>query len=122
MKEFKKFIQRGNVVDFAVGVIMGAAFGKIVSSLVGDIIMPFVGILIGGLDFSNLVIKIGESTIKYGLFLQNIVDFFIIAFCVFILVKIMNKIVRKKEEAVKVNKQEELLEEIRDIIKDKNNK
>ena len=92
LKEFKKFISKGNVVDLAVGVIIGGAFGKIVSSLVNDILMPIIGILIGGIDFSSLSIKVGSAKITYGMFIQNIIDFLIIAFCVFIFVKIVNKI------------------------------
>ena len=90
LKEFKKFISKGNVVDLAVGVIIGGAFGKIVSSLVNDILMPIIGILIGGIDFSSLSIKVGSAKITYGMFIQNIIDFLIIAFCVFIFVKIVN--------------------------------
>ena len=90
-QEFKKFISKGNVVDLAVGVIIGGAFGKIVSSLVNDILMPIIGILIGGVDFSNLSLKIGDVRITYGMFIQNVIDFLIIAFCVFIFVKIVNK-------------------------------
>ena len=79
-KEFKKFISKGNVVDLAVGVIIGGAFGKIVSSLVNDILMPIIGVIIGGVDFSGLVLKIGDAKIAYGLFIQNVIDFIIIAF------------------------------------------
>jgi len=117
LKEFKKFIARGNVMDLAVGVIIGGAFGKIVSSLVDNILMPLVGLIIGGLDFSNLVITFKETTINYGLFIQNVVDFIIVAFCIFLVVKVINKIAPKKEEAK--NKADELvvLEEIRDALK-----
>lgn len=103
IKEFKKFISKGNVVDLAVGVIIGSAFSKIVSSLVDDILMPFIGIIIGGVDFSNLTLKIGAAKIKYGMFIQNIIDFLIIAFCVFIFVKAINKLseITKKKEEVK---------------------
>jgi len=130
LKEFKEFIARGNVMDLAVGVIIGGAFGKIVTSLVDDIIMPLVGMAIGGIDFTNLSAKIGEAEVKYGNFIQNILDFLIVAFCIFIIVKAVNKIsakaeaLRKKEEA-KEEAQEEatksdevvLLEEIRDLLK-----
>ncbi|MCI5733016.1 MAG: large-conductance mechanosensitive channel protein MscL [Tenericutes bacterium] len=92
IKEFKAFISKGNVVDLAVGVIIGGAFGKIVSSLVNDILMPIIGVLIGGVDFSNLSIKIGEAKITYGMFIQNVIDFLIIAFCVFLFVKVINKL------------------------------
>ena len=91
LQEFKKFISKGNVVDLAVGVIIGGAFGKIVSSLVNDILMPIIWALIGGINFSNLSIKIGDAKITYGMFIQNVIDFLIIAFCVFIFVKIVNK-------------------------------
>lgn len=128
IKEFKEFISRGNVVDMAVGVIMGSAFGKIVTSLVNDIIMPLVGVLIGGIDFTSLSFKIQDASVKYGSFIQNIVDFLIVAICIFIFVKIINKLntidvlhKKKKEETKKeeVKKSNEvvLLEEIRDLLK-----
>ena len=122
LKEFKKFISKGNVVDLAVGVIIGGAFGKIVSSLVNDILMPIIGILIGGIDFSSLSIKVGSAKITYGMFIQNIIDFLIIAFCVFIFVKIVNKIsnLAKKEEKAeeKVTETElSVLKEIREELK-----
>lgn len=128
IKEFKEFISRGNVVDMAVGVIMGSAFGKIVTSLVNDIIMPLVGVLIGGIDFTSLSFKIQKAEVKYGSFIQNIVDFLIVAICIFIFVKIINKLntidvlhKKKKEETKKeeVKKSDEvvLLEEIRDLLK-----
>ena len=123
LKEFKKFISKGNVVDLAVGVIIGGAFGKIVSSLVNDILMPIIGILIGGIDFSSLSIKVGSAKITYGMFIQNIIDFLIIAFCVFIFVKIVNKIsnLAKKEEKVEEEKVTEtelsVLKEIREELK-----
>lgn len=100
LKDFKEFISRGNVVDLAVGVMMGSAFGKIVSSLVDDIIMPLVGVIIGGIDFSDLTIEFKNATINYGMFIQNIVDFLIIAICIFFFVRIINRLTsfRKKEE------------------------
>ena len=108
IKEFKEFISRGNVIDMAVGVIMGSAFGKIVTSLVNDIIMPLVGVLIGGIDFTSLSFKIQKAEVKYGSFIQNIVDFLIVAICIFIFVKIINKLntidvlhKKKKEETKK---------------------
>ena len=105
----------------AVGVIIGSAFGKIVSSLVEDVIMPFVGIIIGGHDFSNLTLKVGDATINYGIFLQNIVDFIIIAFCIFIFIKIINKLKRPKKvdkkEEINVSDEVILLTEIRDLLK-----
>ena len=121
--EFKKFIARGNVIDLAVGVIMGGAFSKIVSSLVDDIIMPIIGMISGGIDFTNLSLTIGDSNIKYGTFIQNTIDFLIIAFCIFLMVKFINKITRKKEEKTvppKKNDEIKLLEEIRDLLKNKN--
>lgn len=122
IKEFKEFISRGNVVDLAVGVIIGGAFGKIVSSLVNDILMPIIGLLLGGVDFSSLAIKFKDTTISYGMFIQNIIDFLIIAFCVFIFVKIVNKLTHlKKEEKKKGDKPIEtelsILKEIRDELK-----
>ena len=86
LKEFKEFISRGSVVDLAVGVIVGGAFSKIVTSLVNDVLMPIIGIILGGLNFSTLSIKIGEATIKYGAFIQNVIDFLIVAACIFIFV------------------------------------
>lgn len=117
--DFKKFISRGNVVDMAVGVIVGGAFGKIVSSLVNDIIMPLVGIILGGLDFSNLIIKFGDANIKYGVFIQTIIDFIIISFCIFMMVKLFEKLKKKEVIEEKVKKSDEvlLLEEIRDLLK-----
>lgn len=121
IKEFKKFISRGNVVDLAVGVVIGSAFGKIVSSLVDNIIMPLIGIVIGGIDFTKLSLTIFDVKIQFGIFMQNIVDFLIIAFCIFIAIKIFNKIIHKEEkkEEVKPTKSDEvlLLEEIRDLLK-----
>ena len=90
IKEFKEFISKGNVIDLAVGVIIGGAFSKIVSSLVNDIIMPLIGIIIGGINLTNLTLKLGDATVNYGVFLQNILDFLIVALCVFIFVKIIN--------------------------------
>ena len=130
IKEFKEFISRGNVIDLAVGVIIGSAFGKIVTSLVDDIIMPIIGTIIGGLDFSNLSIKVGEATIAYGKFIQNILDFLIVAACIFFMIKVINRISRKEEKKeeeiaeaneIKKDEQVKLLEEIRDILS-KNNK
>ena len=127
IKEFKEFISKGNVIDLAVGVVIGSAFGKIVSSLVDNIIMPLVGMLIGGIDFSSLSLKIGNAKVLYGIFIQNVVDFLIVAFCLFIVVKFMNKFNDikakiKKEEEEKVEEESkdpnlEVLEEIRDLLK-----
>lgn len=123
IKEFKKFIARGNVIDLAVGVIIGGAFGKIVTSIVNDILMPLIGVVIGGIDFTGLSFKIGEAEIKYGNFIQNVIDFLIVAFCIFILVKIVNKLTHKEEkkEEAPTPKPEDivLLEEIRDLLKEK---
>lgn len=119
--EFKKFISKGNVVDLAVGVIIGGAFSKIVSSLVNDILMPLIGTLLGGLNFTSLSLKIGNAVISYGNFIQNVVDFLIVAFCIFIFVKIMNKLHKEPEqpkEQTKIKSDEvKLLEEIRDLLK-----
>lgn len=126
IREFKQFISRGNVVDLAVGVIIGSAFGKIVTSIVNDILMPIIGVVIGGLDFSNLTFKVGEATVKYGLFIQNVIDFLIVSVCIFSLVKIVNKFTKKvkNEEEKTVSKDEQivLLEEIRDLLKKQNKK
>jgi large conductance mechanosensitive channel len=95
LKEFKEFALRGNVLDLAVGVIIGGAFGKIVASLVGDIIMPVIGLLIGGIDFNSLAFTIGSAQVKYGTFIQNIIDFIVISFIIFLIVKAANA-TRKK--------------------------
>lgn len=121
--EFKKFISRGNVVDMAVGVIVGGAFGKIVTSLVNDIITPLIGIIIGGLDFSNLTLEIGNSKVAYGSFIQTIIDFLIIAICIFIMVRLFEKLKHeekkeKVEEPPKKSDEVQLLEEIRDLLKE----
>ena len=119
--EFKEFISKGNVIDMAVGVIIGGAFSKIVSSLVNDIIMPLIGIIIGGLDFTSLSIKVKDSTIQYGLFIQNVIDFLIIAACIFTVIKIINEFKKQKpvEEPKPVETKEDikLLTEIRDLLK-----
>jgi large conductance mechanosensitive channel len=127
VKEFKEFAMRGNVVDLAVGVIIGAAFGKIVTSLVSDIIMPPIGMLTGGIDFKDLkyvlkpaVDKTPETAINYGLFINNVIDFLIVAFCIFLIVKGINSL-KKKEEAAPAappepTKEELLLTEIRDLL------
>lgn len=128
IKEFKEFINKGNVVDLAVGVIVGTAFSKIVTSLVNDMLMPLIGVLIGGLNFTSLSITIKNSSIMYGNFIQNIIDFLIIAFCVFMFVKLINRLTRKEEkkETKKEEKQKDeqivLLEEIRDLLKDEKKK
>ena len=122
IKEFKEFAVKGNVMDMAVGVIIGGAFGKIISSLVDDILMPLIGTIIGGIDFTSLSVTIGEADVKYGTFIQNTVDFIIVAFCIFLMLKGINNLNRKKEEpeapaAPAGPTQEELLAEIRDLLK-----
>ena len=125
--EFKAFVMRGNVVDMAVGVIIGGAFGKIVTSLVNDIFMPIIGMILGNVNFSSLEIKLGEpvegveqAAIKYGMFIQEIVNFIIIALCIFMVIKVINKMQKKKEEAPapapEPTKEEVLLTEIRDAL------
>ena len=96
LKEFREFAIRGNVIDLAVAVIIGAAFGKIISSLVDDILMPLIGLLIGGIDFSTLAITVGSAQVKYGAFIQNIIDFLIVAFVIFLLVRAMNRLKRQE--------------------------
>ena len=131
LNEFKQFAMRGNVVDMAVGVIIGAAFGKIVSSLVNDVIMPGIGVLTGGANFSEFKFVIQkavidgttqevinpEVAITWGAFVQTVVDFIIIAFCIFIAIKVINRFRKKEEEAPAGPSQEELLTEIRDLLK-----
>ena len=120
LKEFRDFAIKGNVVDLAVGVIIGTAFGKIVSSLVADIVMPFVGVLIGGVHFESLMFTVGEAKITYGKFVQNVVDFLIVALVIFLMVKLINHFRRKAEKeppAAPPPRQEQLLEEIRDLLK-----
>jgi len=125
--EFKAFIMRGNVVDMAVGVIIGGAFGKIVTSLVNDIFMPIIGMILGNVDFTSLEIKLGEpvegaeqAAIKYGMFIQEIVNFLIISLCIFMVIKLIAKMQKKKEEepapAPEPTKEEVLLTEIRDAL------
>ncbi|NLZ92422.1 MAG: large conductance mechanosensitive channel protein MscL [Firmicutes bacterium] len=123
-EEFKKFAIKGNVIDLAVAVIIGGAFNKIVTSLVNDLLMPAFGVLLGGLKISTLEYQVGEATIKYGSFLQSIVDFFIISMSIFIFVRLINKF-RKKEEPVveakatpEPSSEERLLTEIRDLLKE----
>lgn len=133
VKEFKEFAVKGNVIDLAVGVIIGAAFGKIVTSLVDDIIMPPIGYLTGGIDFGDkaLILKEGDAankiadvSIKYGQFLNTLIQFIIVAFCIFLIVKAINAMKRKEEVAPAApappSKEEVLLTQIRDILKEKN--
>ncbi|WP_437611134.1 large-conductance mechanosensitive channel protein MscL [Erwinia sp. V71] len=129
-KEFRDFAMRGNVIDLAVGVIIGAAFGKIVSSLVANIIMPPLGLLIGGIDFKQFswVLKAAEGdtpavVMEYGIFLQNVFDFVIVAFAIFLAIKLINKLHQKKEAApAKPSAEAVLLTEIRDLLKQQDNK
>ena len=122
LKEFKKFIARGNVLDLAVGVIVGGAFSSIVTGLVNNIFTPLIGLILGGVDFSNLSITFRNTKIMYGAFIQSIIDFLIVAFCLFLVVKTVNKLTHKREKEEKKSapvKSEELksLEEIMDILK-----
>jgi large conductance mechanosensitive channel len=137
IKEFKEFAVKGNVMDMAVGVIIGGAFGKIVTSLVGDVLMPVISLATGGIDFTNLFVNLsddakyatlaaaqeaGANVFAYGQFIQNVIDFIIIAFCIFLMIKAMNKLKKKEEpapEAPAGPTQEELLAEIRDLLKNK---
>ncbi|MDR7246641.1 MULTISPECIES: large conductance mechanosensitive channel protein MscL [Priestia] len=122
LKEFKEFALRGNVLDLAVGVIIGAAFGKIVTSLVNDIIMPLIGLLLAGINFKDLSFTVGDATVLYGSFIQTIVDFLIVAFSIFLFIRFFNRFKRKEEEKVEeevavLSKEEEILTEIRDLLK-----
>ena len=120
LKEFKKFIARGNVLDLAVGVIVGGAFSSIVTSLVNNIFTPIIGLIVGGVDFSSLSITFRDTKIMYGAFIQSVIDFLIVAFCLFIELKTVNKVThKKKKKTAKPVKSEELktLEEIRDLLK-----
>ena len=141
LQEFKAFALKGNVMDMAVGVIIGGAFGKIVTSLVNDVIMPPIGLLVGGVDFTDLKLTLKQAVIEagtevtpavtwnYGAFIQQVVDFTILAFCVFMMVKIMNQLIKKREEAPapapapapepEPSAEEKLLTEIRDVLKER---
>lgn len=131
MTEFKDFAMRGNVVDMAVGIVIGGAFGKIVSSFVADVVMPPIGLMVGGVDFNKLALTLQEATaeadavtIKYGAFLQQVFDFVIVAFAIFMVVKAMNSMKKKEEEKpaepAKPSTEETLLVEIRDLLKQQN--
>ncbi|GIO89900.1 large conductance mechanosensitive channel protein MscL [Paenibacillus lactis] len=124
LKEFKAFALKGNVLDLAIGVIIGAAFGKIVSSLVSDIIVPLIGLLMGGVDLSGLKATLGDATITYGIFLQTVVDFLIVSFSIFMFIRTLNRFKRKEEakpdEPPAPSKEEVLLTEIRDLLKQQN--
>ncbi|EOD8958501.1 large-conductance mechanosensitive channel protein MscL [Providencia stuartii] len=133
LKEFREFAMKGNVVDMAVGIIIGAAFGKTVSSLVADVIMPPLGLLIGGVDFKqfSVVLRAAEGDIpavvlNYGMFIQTVFDFVIVAFAIFMAIKVMNKVRREKEAEPEAppapSKEEVLLSEIRDLLKEQNKK
>lgn len=121
LKEFKAFALKGNVMDLAVAVIIGAAFGKIVSSLVDDLLMPLIGLLLGGLDFSGLQYTLGDAVIKYGAFIQTVIDFIIIAFSIFLFIKVLSRFKHKEEakapEPPTPSNEELLLIEIRDLLK-----
>lgn len=125
LKEFRAFIQRGSVIDLAVGVIIGGAFGAIVTSLVNDILMPLVGVLLGGVDFAQLSIQVGDATILYGNFIQAIVNFVIIAFVIFLIVRSYNKLQKEEQQEVappappEPSPEEKLLAEIRDLLKER---
>ena len=128
LKEFKEFATKGNVIDMAIGVIIGGAFKTIVDSLVNDCFMPAIGMLSGGYDFTKLTLKVGEASIAYGNLIQNIVNFLITALCLFLFVKGVNRLKRKKEVEEVVEEEPKkpediaLLEEIRDALKEINNK
>ena len=121
-QDFKKFALKGNVMDLAIAVVIGAAFGKIVTSLVTDIITPLIGVLMGGVNFTGLMFKVGAAEVMYGKFLQTIFDFFIIALAIFMVIRLMMKFQRKKEEVVEegpaIDAKEALLAEIRDLLKE----
>ncbi|MDF2658712.1 MAG: mscL [Paenibacillus sp.] len=122
MKEFKQFALKGNIMELAIGVIIGGAFGKIVASLVNDLLMPLLGLLLGGLDVSALHFKFGGAELKYGAFLQTVIDFVIVAFSIFMFIKGLSLLKRKEEEKPAAppapSKEEQLLAEIRDLLKE----
>ncbi|PWA11180.1 large conductance mechanosensitive channel protein MscL [Pueribacillus theae] len=119
-RDFKEFASQGNVLELAVAVVIGTAFGKIVSSLVDDIIMPLVGLLLGGISFEGLKFTLGDVQVTYGVFIQSVVDFFIISFSIFLFIRLLSKLRRKQEEVVEeeLDEQTELLKEIRDLLKE----
>ncbi|MBR5355498.1 MAG: large-conductance mechanosensitive channel protein MscL [Lachnospiraceae bacterium] len=127
MKEFKEFVAKGNILDMAIGVIIGGAFGKIVTSLVNDVLMPLIGIITGGIDFTTLSVQVGDAELLYGNFIQSVIDFLIVALCIFFITKAIAKAsskLKKKEEEEKAAEpakptSEELLTEIRDLLKNK---
>lgn len=121
LKEFREFLQRGNVIDLAVAVIIGGAFGLIVTSLVNDIIMPLIGVILGGIDFTSLSIEVGDAIIAYGNFIQAVINFVIIAFVIFLLIRAVSNLQRQKEEEPvpppEPSAEVKLLTEIRDLLK-----
>lgn len=123
-QDFKAFAFKGNVLELAIAVVIGAAFGKIVASLVENIITPLIGLVMGGVDFSGLAVTVGEANVKYGAFIQSIIDFLIIAFVIFLFVRLLGKLKRKEEikpeEGPTIDSKEELLIEIRDLLKQQN--
>jgi large conductance mechanosensitive channel len=122
LREFREFAVKGSVIDLAVGIIIGAAFGKIVSSLVADIIMPIVGAAVGGIHYEDLFIQVGDAKITYGRFIQNMVDFVIIALVIFLMIRAINRLRQKdvdKPPAAPPPREEQLLAEIRDLLKQK---
>lgn len=120
LSEFKAFAMRGNVVDLAVAVVIGAAFGKIVSALVDGIIMPLIGLILGGIDISGKTFTLGHAVVKWGLFLQSIIDFTLIALAIFIVIKLINRLQKKEEAKAEVPADIQLLSEIRDLLKKSN--
>lgn len=123
-KDFKAFAFKGNVLELAIAVVIGAAFGKIVSSLVENIIAPLIGLIMGGVNFSGLAVQVGDATVTYGIFIQSIIDFLIVAFAIFMFVRMLGKLKRKEdikpEEGPTIDSKEELLIEIRDLLKQQN--
>lgn len=120
LKEFKQFISRGNVIDLAVGVIIGSAFTAIVQSLVNNLINPLIGLFVGKIDLSNLVLKVGDATFKYGSFINAVINFLIISFVIFLIVKAVNKFTKKEEAETPAPPTEaDYLKEIRDLLKEK---
>jgi large conductance mechanosensitive channel len=117
LSEFKAFVLKGNVIDLAVGFIMGIAFGKIISSLVGGILMPFLGLLLGGINIAGMTFKVGDAVIQWGMFLQMVIDFTVIAFCMFLLIKMMSML--QRQTPAPLSQQEILLTEIRDLLRQK---
>ncbi|QJC52716.1 large conductance mechanosensitive channel protein MscL [Paenibacillus albicereus] len=128
-KDFKAFAMKGNIMELAIAVIIGAAFGKMVSSLVADIVTPLLGIVLGGVDVSGLAATFGDTTLKYGLFLQSIIDFFIVSFSIFLFIRLLGKLKRKEkveegqaEKEIVLTGEEKLLIEIRDLLREQSNR